>query len=242
MQCFKRVTTVFLSAAFVLGANAQKINAEIFIPISNRSEIWLKPKTDTIENQKSYEFRIRVSPEFKISQFLFEKGLAVHNDSVLVITANSTKYGSLDTATLRVIVTSTTGSRIMLFQKQFIVHVPERIFPVISNPHTNLMKLNDKIWLERNRPYPKSMFIQSQPFVAMYDNEVNLNAYKVTGVVISLHEKEGRQMISKGDTISMEALTELKKIKHPTAVHIKVDALQGKNRKSAWNRIIIYDE
>ena len=104
------------------------------------------------------------------------------------------------------------------------------------------MKLNDKIWLERNRPYPKSMFTQSQPFVAMYDNEVNLNAYKVTGVVISLHEKEGRQMISKGDTISMEALAELKKIKHPTAVHIKVDALQGKSRKSAWNRIIIYDE
>ncbi|MCS6935796.1 MAG: hypothetical protein NZM35_11720, partial [Chitinophagales bacterium] len=125
----------FLSV--VAMANAQRINAEIFIPINNRSEIWLKPKLDTLENHKSYEFRIRVAQDFKISQFLFEKGLAVHNDSVLIITPNSTRYGGIDTAILRVIVTSTVGSRIMLFQKQFIVRVPEKIFPVIANPKTN---------------------------------------------------------------------------------------------------------
>ncbi|MDW8419256.1 MAG: hypothetical protein RML37_07555 [Chitinophagales bacterium] len=76
----------------------------------------------------------------------------------------------------------------------------------------------------------------------MYDNEVNMQPLKVTGITIALHEKEGKHIISKNDTISMEAIHELKKIKHPTPVHIKVDALQGKTRKSAWNRIILYDE
>src|SRR5580698_7082376 len=77
--------------------SGQRINGEIFIPITDRKEIWLKPKLDTLDNMKEYEFKIRVSPDFTISQFLFEKGLAVQNDSVLVICANSTKYGGIDT-------------------------------------------------------------------------------------------------------------------------------------------------
>ena len=56
---------------------AQKTNAEIFIPIDNRNEIWLKPRVDTLDNLKEYEFKIRVVPEYTISQFLFEKGLAI---------------------------------------------------------------------------------------------------------------------------------------------------------------------
>ncbi len=221
---------------------SQKINGEIFIPLNNRSEIWVKPQRDTLENKKEYEFRIRVSPEFTISQFLFEKGLAVHNDSVLVITPNSTKWGDYDTATLRVIVTSITGSRIFLFQKRFIIKVPPKEFPVITNPKTNLIKLNDKVFLERNRPYPKQMFTVKQPFVALYDNEVNLKPLNVTGVTIALYEKEGKNYASTGDTISMVAIHELKKIRDPVPVFIKVDALSGKIRKSVWNRIILYDE
>jgi hypothetical protein len=232
----------FLAICAFLPGSSQKINAEIFIPLNNRSEIWLKPKIDTLENQKNYEFKIRVAKEYKISQFLFEKGLAVTNDSVLVITPNSTKYGEIDTATLRVIVTSVTGSRIMLFQKQFLIRVPEKMFPVISNPQTNLMKLNDKIWLERNRPFPKNLFTDAQPFMAMYDNNVNLNKLEVKNVSLTLYEKEGKQFPSGGDTLSMAAVHEIKKIKEPTPVYFKVDAMSGKSKKVVWNRVVIYPD
>jgi hypothetical protein len=220
----------------------QKINGEIFIPMNNRNEIWLKPRIDTLDNGKQYEFKIRVAPDLTISQFLFEKGLAVQNDSVLVIKANSTKFGQMDTATLRVIVNSISGGRIMLFQKSFLIRVPEKEFPLITNPKTNLIKLNDKVFLERNRPYPKQLFTDHQPFVALYDNEVNLNKFEVTGVTIALMQKEGKQYVSTGDTITMDALRELKKIRDPIPVFIKVDALHGKTRKSVWNRVIVYEE
>lgn len=220
----------------------QKINGEIFIPMSNRSEIWLKPKIDTLDNQHEYEFKIRVSPEYKISQFLFEKGLATQNDSVLVIKPNSNKYGAIDTATLRVIVMSTSGSRIMLFQKQFLIRVPEKMFPVITNPKVNLIKLNDKLMLERNRPYPKNLFTDKQPFISMYNNEVEMKRIEVKSVTIALYEKEGKNYVSEGDTISSDALRELKKIKDPTPVFIKVDGMLGKSKKSVWNRFIIYTD
>lgn len=219
---------------------AQQMSAEIFIPMNDRTEIWLKPKMDTLLNKKSYEFKIRVSKEFKISQFLFEKGLAVHNDSVLVITPNSSNYGSMDTAILRVIVTSISGSRIMLFQKKFLIEVPEKLYPVITNPQTNLMKLNDKIWLDRNRPYPKDIFIDSQPFMCIYDNNVSLKKMEVKGVTLTLYEKTGKQFPSTGDTLSLAAVHEIKKIKEPTPVYFKVDAFQGRSRKVIWNRVVIY--
>ncbi len=233
---------VLLSVCFQQNVFCQKINGEIFIPMSNRSEIWLKPKIDTLDNGKQYEFKIRVAPELTISQFLFEKGLAVHNDSVLVIKANSTRWGGIDTATLRVIVNSIGGGRIILFQKRFLIRVPEKEFPVISNPKINLIKLNDKVFLERNRPYPKEMFTHTQPFVTMYDNEVSLKSFEIKGVTIAMMEKEGKHYISTGDTITMDALREIKKIRDPTPVFIKVDALNGKIRKSVWNRIIVYAE
>lgn len=222
--------------------SAQKINGEIFIPISNRSEIWLKPKIDTLDNLNEYEFKIRVSPEYKISQFLFEKGLATQNDSVLVIKPNSNKYGAIDTATLRVIVMSTSGSRIMLFQKQFLIKVPEKMFPVITNPKVNLIKLNDKLMLERNRPYPKNLFTDKQAFISMYNNEVEMKRIDVKSVTIALYEKEGKNYVSEGDTISSDAMRELKKIKDPTPVFIKVDGMLGKSKKSVWNRFIVYTE
>ena len=210
--------------------------------MNNRSEIWVKPQLDTLDNKKDYEFKIRVNPEFNISQFLFEKGLAVHNDSLLIITPNSTKYGDIDTATLRVIVTSIKGSRIMLFQKRFIVRVPEKIFPYISNPKVNLIMMNDKVILERNRPYPKDMFIGNHPFVTMYDNEASMKKINVKGVTISLMEKEGKQYISNGDTLSTEAIREIKKIRNPTPVYIRVEGQSGKSKKTVWNKIVVYQE
>ncbi|MFN8298596.1 MAG: hypothetical protein U0T75_05770 [Chitinophagales bacterium] len=232
--------TTLVVLLYASGLLAQKINGEMFIPLNNRSEIWMKPRIDTLVNKTEYEFKIRVSPEYKISQFLFEKGLAVQNDSVLKIIPNSTKYGDYDTAILRVIVTSVTGSRIFLFQKPFIIQVPAKMFPIISNPKTNMMFLNEKVGLERNRPYPKNMFTDKQPVISMYDNEANMNKMDVKGVTVTLYEKEGKQYVSPGDTITTEAMRELKKIKDPTPVYIKVDAMMGKTRKVIWNRIVIY--
>lgn len=242
MKLLGRIVLLLLMCFLLKDTFCQKVNGEIFIPLNNRSEIWLKPKIDTLENAKEYEFKIRVSNEYKISQFLFEKGLATQNDSVLVIKPNSTKYGSIDTCILRVIVMSTSGSRIMLFQKMFLVNVPERMFPVITNPKVNLIKLNDKLMLERNRPYPKNIFTEKQPFISMYNNELEMKPIAVKSVTIALYEKEGKNYVSEGDTISSEAIRELKKIKDPTPVFIKVDGFLGKSKKSVWNRIILYTE
>jgi hypothetical protein len=76
----------------------------------------------------------------------------------------------------------------------------------------------------------------------MYDNEVNLNKFQVTGVTIALMQKEGKHYISTGDTLTMDALRELKKIRDPIPVFIKVDAVYGKMRKSVWNRVIVYED
>ncbi|MBL0308589.1 MAG: hypothetical protein IPP77_02545 [Bacteroidetes bacterium] len=243
-KCLMKAICIFWISLVYQQVSSQSnaVNGEIFIPMDNRSEIWLKPNLDTLLNKKEYSFKIRVAPELIISQFLFEKGLAIQNDSVLLITANSTKWGDYDTATLRAIVTSITGSRIYLFQKQFIVKVPERMFPVISNPKTNLIKLNDKVLLIRNKSYPRSMFIHKQPFVTMYDNEKNMNQVAVSGVTISLTKKEGKQYISGGDTLSSDAIQELKKIKTATPVYIKVDGQIGKSKRSVWERIFVFDD
>lgn len=235
-------TFIFLNCLIFCRSYGQKINGEIFIPLDNRSEIWLKPQIDTLINQKEYIFRIRVSKEYTISQFLFEKGLAVQTDSVLIITANSQKWGDIDTATLRVIVTSIGGSRIFLFQKQFMVKVPEKSFPIINHPKTNVIMVNDKTRLDRNESYPKSLFVEGQPFLTMYDNEISMKKLDVKGVTVSLMKKEGKQYISTGDTISTDALHELKKVRKPIPVYIRVDALAGKTKKAIWERIIIYPD
>lgn len=223
-------------------AHAQKVNAEIFIPIDNRNEIWLKPRIDTLDNLKEYEFKIRVVKEYTISQFLFEKGLAIQTDSVLKIIPNSTNYGGYDTATLRVIVTSITGSRIILFQKRFVVKVPPRMFPVQSKPENNIMQLNGKIFLERNRPYSRDLFTDAPPVISMYDNNVSMKPYDIKGVTMTFYEKEGKQYVSESDTINADAVKELRKIKNPVPVYIKVDAMSGKSRKVVWNKIVIYTD
>jgi hypothetical protein len=242
MKALLKIYILFF--ALTLGGRllAQKVNGEIFIPITDRKEIWLKPRLDTLENKKEYEFKIRVSSDFTISQFLFEKGLAVQNDSVLVITANSPKSGGIDTAVLRVIVTSIKGSRIMLFQKMFLVNVPEKAFPVIAHPRTNVVMVNDKTTLERNQPYSKTMFLSNHAFLSMYDNANSMKKVDVQSVTIALFEKEGKQYYSTGDTLSADAVREIKKIKNPTPVYIRVDGQSGKLKKTVWNRIILYSE
>lgn len=241
MRFFIQSFLVFL--CFMLGQQVfcQGVRGEIFIPMNNRSEIWLKPKLDTLENGKEYEFRIRVAPEFKISQFLVEKGLAMQNDSVLVIKANSNKYGQFDTATLRVIVTSISGSRIMLFQKRFIVKVPERMFPVISNPKRNLVMVNDMVLMERNKPYSKDLFL-NRATLSMMESEASQKPIQVTNVTVALMERTGKMYESGADTLSADAEREIKKIKNPIPVYIKVDGVLGKSKKSVWNRVIIYSE
>lgn len=237
---------IFFLTLTTIGCNKtyaqQKINGEIFIPLNDRSDIKMNPRIDTLENKKDYEFKIRVSSEFKVSQFLFEKGLATQNDSVLIINANSPKNGGIDTAILRVIVTSIRGNRIMLFQKQFIVRVPEKVYPVLHNSKTNLIMVNDQVLLERNNAYSKDLLIDNHPFVTLYDNANNMKKLDVKGVTISLMEKEGKQYVSKGDTLSSEAIHELKKIKKTTPVYIRVEGKSGKSTKTVWNRILVYNE
>jgi len=232
-----------LSLAISAGdLHGQMVNRELYIPMNNRSDIVMNPRIDTLDNRLDYEFKIRVSPGFKISQILFEKGLAIQNDSVLLISAHSMKNGGTDTATLRVIVTSIGGSRIWPFQKEFIIHVPEKTFPTISSPKTNVVMMNDKVVLERNNAYSKDLLVDNHPFVTMYDNAGNMKKIEVKQVTVSLMEKEGKQYISKGDTLSMEAIHELKKIKNPTPVYIRVEGKNGKSTKTVWNRIVVYNE
>jgi len=240
MRKAARSVGMILWVVCALNVAAQKVNGEIFIPMGERSEIRMKPDIDTLENKKTYEFKLRPSPEYKISQILLEKGLAVQNDSMLTITPNSTKYGGVDTATLRVIVTSISGKRIYLFQRQFFIKVPEKIYPMLSNGRTNIIMLNNKIELERNKPYPKAIFSETQPKLSLLENQNAASSLTVKSVTVALYDKEGKQYVSAGDTITMEAIREIKKIKNPIPVYIKVDAQKGTAKKSVWSRIILY--
>ena len=89
----------------------------------------------------------------------------------------------------------------MLFQKRFIIRVPEKMFPLISNPKNNLIKVNDQVLMERNKPYSKELFM-NKATMSMYDNEISMKPLKVTSVTVSLMEREGKQYISSGDTLS----------------------------------------
>jgi len=234
----------FIISVFITGGNSygQKPGRELYIPMNSGSNIKMTPRLDTLENRTEYEFRIRLAPEYKVSQFLFEGGLAIQNDSVLVISATSRKNGGIDTATLRVIVTSVGGSRIWPFQKEFIIKVPEKAYPTIRNPKTNVVMVNDKVVLERNSAYSKDLLIDNHPFMTMYDNATSMNKFEVKQVTVSLMEKEGKQYISKGDTLSTEAIHEIKKIKKPTPVYIRVEGKSGKSTKTVWSRIVVYNE
>ena len=234
----------FVLLALIAGGKtyAQKPNRELYIPMNSGSNIKMSPRLDTIDNRTDYEFRIKLASGLKVSQFLFEGGLAIQNDSVLVISASSRKNGGFDTAILRVIVTSVGGSRIWPFQKEFIVRVPEKAFPTIRNSRTNVVMVNDKVVLERNGSIAKDILISNHPFVTMYDNATNMNKFEVKQVTVSLMEKEGKQYISKGDTLSSDAIHEIKKIKKPTPVYIRVEGKNGKSTKTVWNRIVVYNE
>ena len=227
---------------FVVLQSQGQTDRVLYIPMDNRSDIEMNPRLDTLDNKEPYEFKIRVSPGFKVSQFLFEKGLAIQNDSVLVINANSPKTGEVDIATLRIIVTSIGGSRIWPFQKEFIIRTAEKSFPTIKTSKTNLIMVNDKVTLERNNAYAKDLLVANHPFVTMYDNATNMKKFEVKQVTISLMEKEGKQYVSKGDTLSSEAIHELRKIKKTTPVYIRVEGKNGKSTKTVWNRILVYND
>lgn len=116
------------------------------------------------------------------------------------------------------------------------------MFPVISNPATNIMKLNDKIYLDRNKPYSRDLFTTPPSIITMYDNFTNMKKYDVKNVTVALYEREGKQYVSNSDTISTEALKEFKKIRSAIPVYIKVEAMSGKSKKVVWNKIIVYAE
>ena len=75
-----------------------------------------------------------------------------------------------------------------------------------------------------------------------YDNATNMKKFEVKQVTISLMEKEGKQYVSKGDTLSSEAIHELRKIKKTTPVYIRVEGKNGKSTKTVWNRILVYND
>lgn len=86
------------------------------------------------------------------------------------------------------------------------------------------------------------MFVNKQPFVTMYDNEKNMKPVDVKSVTISLMKKEGKQYVSNGDTLTTEAIGELKKIRTAVPVYIRVDGQLGKMKRSVWERIIVFDD
>ncbi|HWB63281.1 MAG TPA: hypothetical protein VG603_07225, partial [Chitinophagales bacterium] len=111
-----------------------------------------------------------------------------------------------------------------------------------SNPKTNVVMVNDKVTLDRNAPYAKSLFLEPHVFLSLYDNERNMDKMEVKKVTVTMFEKEGKQYVSEGDTLNPDALKEIKKIRNPTPVYIKVDGEKGKVRRSVWSRIVIYAE
>lgn len=58
--------------------------------------------------------------------------------------------------------------------------------------------LNEKVELERNRPYPKNLFTDVQPKLTMFDHQVNMNEMQVKSVTVAMYDKEGKQYVSAG--------------------------------------------
>lgn len=215
-------------------------NAEIFIPMNNRSEIKLKPEIDTMINGKEYKFKIRCQANYNFSQFLFDKGLAIVEDSVLRIIPSSRKKEGYDTSTLKVIIKSTSGSQTILFQKRFIVKILPNGFPVSGRPRQNIIKLSEELTVDRNKTYFKNEFISADT-IRYYNNEDAMQEYPIKAITITLTPKYGspKTLYTNSNTFSSEMLKEIKRLKFTTQAFVRFDVTVGNRNKSIYSRIYI---
>lgn len=238
----KYIVALLLCTSLLLftGRPAVCQTAEIFIPLDNRSEIKLRPQIDTLVNGKEYRFKIRVQNNYNFSQFLFDKGLAIVEDTVLRIIAGSRRTDGYDTSTLKVIIKNTTGTQTILFQKKFVVKIVPVSFPTASSPRQNIIKLNEDEIFERNKTYKKQTFVGADT-VRYYNNEEAMIEYPVKAITITFTPKYGspKTLYTRSNTFSTEMLKEIKRLRNQCQAFVRFDVKVGTRTKSVYNRIYI---
>lgn len=213
---------------------------EIFIPVEQRSELRIEPQVDTLEEGKDYRFIISLAPNFKIAQSFFDKGLATLQDSMLTIRAKATKPRGTEKSMLRFIISNVQNTRILLM-KEYVVKSDGRLYPLVAKPKTNIIKVND-LQIERNKVYSKKEFTD-KPFVQFYENENSDTSKRINAVKMTFVKGDfQKHLASTNDTLSMEMLKEIKKIRGKTTVFLSIEVPQPRNKvKSIWSRFTITD-
>jgi len=213
---------------------------EIFIPLDLRSELRIEPQVDTLEEGKDYRFIITLDPNFKIAQSFFDKGLATLQDSILTIRAKASKPRGAEKSMLRFIITNLQNTRILLM-KEYTVKSDGRLYPLVAKPKTNIIKLND-LQIERNKTYNKKEFAD-KPFVQFYENEYSDTSKRINGVKMTFVKGDyQKHFASSNDTLSLEMLREIKKIRGNTTVFLSIEIPQPRKKvKNIWSRFTVTD-
>jgi len=231
------LTLVFLASC--LSGFTQPLK-EIFIPLDLRSELRIEPQVDTLEEGKDYRFIITLDPNFKIAQSFFDKGLATLQDSILTIRAKASKPRGAEKSMLRFIITNLQNTRILLM-KEYIVKSDGRLYPLVAKPKTNIIKLND-LQIERNKTYNKKEFAD-KPFVQFYENEYSDTSKRINGVKMTFVKGDyQKNFASSNDTLSLEMLREIKRIRGNTTVFLSIEVPQPRKKvKNIWSRFTVTD-
>ena len=213
---------------------------EIFVPMDLRSELRIEPQVDTLEEGKDYRFIITLDPNFKIAQSFFDKGLATLQDSILTIRAKASKPRGAEKSMLRFIITNLQNTRILLM-KEYIVKSDGRLYPLVAKPKTNIIKLND-LQIERNKTYNKKEFAD-KPFVQFYENEYSDTSKRINGVKMTFVKGDYQKHFgSSNDTLSLEMLREIKRIRGNTTVFLSIEVPQPRKKvKNIWSRFTVTD-
>ena len=231
------LTLVFMASC--LSGFTQPLK-EIFIPLDLRSELRIEPQVDTLEEGKDYRFIITLDPNFKIAQSFFDKGLATLQDSILTIRAKASKPRGAEKSMLRFIITNLQNTRILLM-KEYIVKSDGRLYPLVAKPKTNIIKLND-LQIERNKTYNKKEFAD-KPFVQFYENEYSDTSKRINGVKMTFVKGDYQKHFgSSNDTLSLEMLREIKRIRGNTTVFLSIEVPQPRKKvKNIWSRFTVTD-
>lgn len=213
---------------------------EIFIPLDQRAELRIEPQVDTLEEGKDYRFILTLDPNFKIAQSFFDKGLATLQDSMLTIRPKASKPRGAEKSMLRFIITNLQNTRILLM-KEYTVKSDGRLYPLVAKPKTNVIKLND-LQIERNKTYNKKEFAD-KPFVQFYENEYSDTSRHINGVKMTFVKGDfQKHLASSNDTLSLEMLKEIKKIRGNTTVFLSIEIPQPRKKvKNIWSRFTITD-
>lgn len=227
---------LFFSLNWAAQAQPQK---DIFIPMMDRNELRIDPDMDTLEDGVDYFFNIQLEKGYKITQSFFDKGLATLYDSFLVVRPKSTIPKGNEISALRFIITNKNKTRILLM-KEFVIKNDGSRYPMLSKPKTNIVTLSSDFAIERNKTYSPKDFIQ-HPVISLWatedsDTSTKINALRMTIV----RKKKQKNMRVLNDTLSLEMLNELKRIKRNTTVFLCLEVPMPRNRtKNIWSRFYI---